>query len=153
MSAVTVDYAALGLDEEWGTDPITPDIRGMVTSTVISALRETEEYKAMEAEFIKDYLRSLSLEVTYKGAKRVLANAVEVANFYGELNEDRRKVYRVIKNGTAEQVANAKAFEAEIDSLKEGIIEWAQKYGINTQRQNAQTKFGKGFVALRHVEL
>jgi hypothetical protein len=151
--SIVVDYAALGLDTDYAAPSVAPSISSMVTKEVRDAIYDTPEVQAIVEATVKAYLASLTLEVTYMGEKRFFNDAVEVANFYGELNETRRKLYRVIKNGTAEQVINARAFEAEIDSLKDEVKKWARDHKVNTQTGNAQTSEGVGFVALRKVDL
>ena len=151
--SIAVDYAALGLDTDYAAPSVAPSISSMVTKEIRDAIYETPEVQAIVEATVKSYLASLTYECVYMGTTRSFNDAVEVANFYGELNETRRKLFRTIKNGTAEQVINARAFEAEIDALKKDIKQWAQDRKVNTQTGNAQTSTGVGFVALRKVDL
>jgi len=152
MTTVTVDYAALELDDAPAND-IPTDIFGVVTAEVRNGIYDLPEVKAIVEDAIRDYLRSLTFECTYKGAKRVFNNAVEVANFYGELNEAYRSAYKTLMGSDSYKAEQARLFRKEIEDLKEEIISWAASKHLNTQRGNGQTKFGKGFVALRKVTL
>jgi len=161
MSNAVVDYAALGLTGDYVAPSVAPKISSMVTAELKRLLLETEamqavvkQMEAVQEELIKDYLRSCSFECTYMGTKRKFKDVVEVSKFYGQLNKDyRAQLKNVDQNVDAYKQAQAVAFREEIRNLQAVIIEWAQANKINTQRLNAQTSEGIGFVALRQVDL